>query len=134
MDKFRDLLGSICARPAMFVGRSSLNAVALVLAGYSHGVSDCGQAAPPTHEFQRWVEMRFCIRHATWNWTRIVLHEYGDDRAALSALPALYDEFLRNREQLGMEWIEAEAARRLMAEYGQNWGAPRETKTQLISE
>jgi hypothetical protein len=133
MDKYRDLLGRICECPAMYVGHCSIDAVALYLAGYCHGISDCGQAEPPMYEFQRWAEMRFRIRHAAWNWTRILLHEYGDDRASVAAFPALYDEFRRDREQLGMEQIEAEATRRLMAAYGHNWGEPKETNTRPTS-
>ena len=129
MATFRDLLGQICARPAMYVGHCSLVSVSNYLTGYCHCLSDTGQEETPMDGFMRWTEMRFRIRHPAWHWTRILLHAYGNDWAAISALPALFDEFVVDREQLGIEGIEAETTKRLKAEYGKDWGEPEQTTT-----
>jgi hypothetical protein len=77
----------------------------------------------------RWVEARFFISHPAWHWTRILLHIYGSVRAALEALPQLYEEFLAQRAALGVEGIEGEHRRRLVPEHGQDWYEPPATGT-----
>ena len=81
----------------------------------------------------RWVESRFLISHPAWHWTRILLHVHGSDRAAIEALPALYREFLSQREALGAEGIEAERLRRFSAAYGEDYYEPPATTTTPFS-
>ena len=77
----------------------------------------------------RWVEMKFLISHSAWHWTRILLHVYGSDRAALDALPDLHAEFRQFVADRGVDSIDAEHSRRFMDAYGNWWHVPEETAT-----
>jgi hypothetical protein len=129
MPDFESLLRSIASRPAMYVGRCSLRAVSAYLDGYDHASGDLGQPELPLSGWGHWVESRFLISHPAWHWTRILLHAYGTDRAAIEALPQLYQEFLARRAAIGVEGIVDEHGRRFIAEYGQDWHEPAETST-----
>ena len=129
MPDYIALVNSIAKRPAMYVGRCSLRRVSAYLDGYEHALGDVGISETPLAGWGRWVELRFLISHAAWHWTRILLHAFGSDAAAIEALPGLYREFLLQREALGVEGIEAEHERRLMAEYGRDWYEPPLTGT-----
>jgi len=134
MDAFRKLLDSICARPAMYVGRNSFVDVSHYLAGYCHGLDDANSGLKPLDGLLRWVEMRFVIFSPAWHWTRILLHNYGDDAACFKAFPELYDEFIADRERLGVSGIESELKRRLIERYGTDYGYPEDTHTTTVSE
>jgi hypothetical protein len=134
MGHFMKLLHDISKRPGMYVGEGSLKAVSHYLDGYDHAMEDHGATPSPLYGWMRWVEMRFLISHSAWHWTRILVHVYGSDGAALESLPSLYEEFLADRESMGVDGIEAELKRRLIAEYGEDWHAPEVTATRHPSE
>jgi hypothetical protein len=129
MPDFESLLRSIAKRPAMYVGMCSIRSVSDYLQGYDHALSDAGQSETPLAGWGRWVEGRFLISHPAWHWTRILLHVYGSDQAAIEALPQLHREFLAQREELGIDGIESQHRRRFIAEYGQDWHEPPTTET-----
>jgi hypothetical protein len=129
MSEFRELLVAICRRPAMYVGRNSLVDVSIYLSGYFDGLSAAGSSVSPMDGFMRWTEMRFGIFHSAWHWTRILLHEFGSDQACFEVLPTLYDEFVLDRERLGLDGIERETKRRLQERHGQDWWEPESTTT-----
>jgi len=132
MNTFRTLLNDITKRPGMYVGTCSVRAVSDYLYGYDHAMVDngiCGHEDSPLYGWMRWVELHFLISSSAWNWTRILLHVYGSDQAALAALPALYDEFLQLRALIGPHGIEAERERRFITEYGESWHVPEITAT-----
>jgi hypothetical protein len=129
MPDFVGLIDAIAKRPALYVGRCSLHAVSDYLSGYDHALADLGQPVTPLAGWVRWVESRFLISHPAWHWTRILLHVLGTDRAAIEALPTLYREFLSDRAALGVEGIETEHRRRLIAEYGEELHVPAATVT-----
>ncbi len=118
----------------MYVGRCSFVDAANYLAGYCHALDDNAVSPKPLDGLIRWTEMRFEIRSSAWHWTRILLHTYGDDASCFEAFPALYDEFLADRERLGVSGIESEATRRITARYGEDWGYPESTQTTPVSE
>ena len=132
MNTFRTLLDDITKRPGLYVGSSSIKAVSDYLDGYEHAMIDngtCGEEDRPLYGWMRWVELRFLISSSAWDWTRILLHVYGSDQAALDALPALYDRFLQQRASIGVHGIETERDQRFMAEYGEDWHVPADTIT-----
>jgi hypothetical protein len=129
MPDFESLLQSIAKRPAMYVGKCSIESVSNYLQGYDHALSDAGQAETPLSGWLRWVEWRFLISHSAWHWTRILLHVYGSEQAAIEALPQLHREFLAQRAELGIDEIESQLRRRLIAEYGRDWHEPPTTET-----
>jgi hypothetical protein len=129
MSNFESLLRSIAKRPGMYVGKCSLRAVSDYLSGYDYALHDLGCAELPLSGWMSWVEARFLISHPAWHWTRILLHAYGTDQAALEALPQLYQEFLARRAAIGVEGIEAEHTSRFIDKYGQTLHEPAETST-----
>ena len=115
MDAFLTLVHRICEKPVMYVGRCSLRDVSTYLAGYDHAMEDQGSSPLPLDGWLRWVDLRFGISHPAWHWTRILLHNYGSDRCALDALPALFEDFFRERQTNGIDAILA-AHRKQLAE------------------
>jgi hypothetical protein len=128
MRAFDDMLTAVAAKPALYVGKTSLGAVANFIAGYGHALSDLGQPNPHA-VWNRWVELKFLISHPAWHWTRILLHIYGNDRAALDALPTLHAEFRAFVGKYGADDIDAEHYRRFVAAYGTQSHEPKETRT-----
>lgn len=133
---FQAMLQSICRTPAMYVARRSLHRVCIYVDGYDHAVMDmtqCGSMNRPLYGWQWWIEARFLIRHPGWHWTRILLHIYRNDEAAIEVMPTLYDEFLMQREAMGVDGIEKEREQRLIAAYGEDVYAPAESHTKPMS-
>lgn len=128
-DKFRDLLQAACERPVMFVGRTSLWDLSHYFAGYCHCASDAGIVVNFGERFQRWVESRFAIFSSGWNWVRILQHEFGDDRSAIAALPALYDEFRRATDSMTNEEVWNMMERSLIKMRGDRHWCPDDTDT-----
>jgi hypothetical protein len=131
MREFTALLQSIAKRPAMYVGKPSIRAVSDYLHGYCHALGDVGHVETPLDGWGRWIESRFLISHSAWSWTRVLLHVYGSDLAAIEALPQLHEEFLAQRAQLGVEGIEDEHRRRFLAEHGHDGYEPSATRTTI---
>ena len=128
-DRFRALLVSACERPGMYVGRSSLWDLSHYLAGYCHGSSDAGDKVEFDYRFQRWVEGRFGVFSAAWNWVRILQHEYGDDFSAIQALPGLYDEFRTQTEDMTDEQLWNTMEQQLVEKRGSKCWSPDDQDT-----
>jgi len=129
LNPFLSLLDSISKRPAMYVGKASLKLVATYLAGYGHAVGGSGEQESPLAGWGKWIESRFLISHSAWHWSRILLHVYENDDAAIKALPDLYRQFDADRKILGVHGIDAERQRRFAAAYQADWFEPAETTT-----
>jgi hypothetical protein len=129
MSDFDSLLRSIAERPALYVGKCSIRAISAYLEGYDHALKDVGRDELPLSGWVRWVESRSLISHPAWHWTRILLHIYCDDRAAIQALTELHREFLARRAEVGVEGIEDELRRRLIAVSGEEWHESADTLT-----
>jgi histidine triad (HIT) family protein len=123
MTTFNSMLADLAARPGVYVGKVSLRDVSNLLSGYCIALMDAGQPNPLEGWF-RWVEMKFLISHPAWHWTRILVHVYGSDRAALNALPGLYAEFRAFVTERGVDFIDAEHNRRFVAAYGNDYHKP----------
>lgn len=128
MGAFEAMLARVAAWPVLYVGKTSLRAVSDYLAGYVHAMIDLGQPDPEAG-WLRWVEMKFLISHPAWHWTRILVHIYGSDGAALDALPGLYAEFRAYVAEHGADIIDAEHYRRFVAAFGTQCHEPKDTPT-----
>ncbi len=118
MNSFNILLSSIAARPAMYVGGCNVDAVLTYLHGYDQALVDSGVSPGPLEGFMEWVQRQYLVFHQAWGVGRILLHFYGSDRAAISALPALHAAFLADRALLGIAGITASRDQRLTEAYG----------------
>src|SRR5688572_10766547 len=107
MTGFQRLLTSISEKPGMYVGTPSLQAVAHFLSGYNLATTDAGKPSP-MECWRQWVELNFGISDSAWHWTRILLHSYGSDEAALAALPTLFADFEADRRRVGLDCIKAQ--------------------------
>lgn len=130
MTAFDELITRIATRPATFVGRPSLFAVSHYLDGYTYALMDCGQSNP-LNGWPTWIFHRFMIRQSAWHWTRVLVHVYGTDAAALEALVPLYAEFARQRETLDINALEVDLRAQLLAKYGREYYEPEVTHTAL---
>ncbi len=129
-DVFRELLTDACKRPGMYVGRESLWDLATYLTGYCHGSEDAGTPIPfGRMAFQRWVEAKFGIFSAAWNWVRILQHEYGDDQAAIRALPGLYDDFCFETDRMSDDQLWDMMQATLVAKRGTKCWSPDDAGT-----
>lgn len=124
------LIDAIAARPAMYVGAPLLYDVACTLDGYELALMERGLAPDEFgHSFQRWVEYRFGIVSADWNWPRILHHCYQTEEAAIRALPQLYREYLRDAATMTPWEVELRRHDQCLALYGQESYVPAETHT-----
>ncbi|MFT3766701.1 MAG: hypothetical protein QM820_14480 [Minicystis sp.] len=101
-----ELIDSLSKRPGMWVGSSSLADIGHFLNGFRHAVSLMG-LPDPLDAWTRWVELRFGVFSPAWHWTRILVHVFGSDEAAIAALPELCRSYLHDRDELGSKGIEA---------------------------
>ena len=128
-DTFRALLIASCERPGMYVGRASLWDLSHYLTGYCHGASDAGVKLNFNRRFQPWVEGKFGISSAAWNWGRILQHEYGDDHRAIQVLPDLYDEFRSQTDEMTDEQLWNMMEQRLIEKRGNKHWSPDDSET-----
>ena len=127
-----DLIDSISKRPAMYVGIASISAIGHYLNGFRHALYLVVQP-DPLDGWMRWVELRFEIHHPAWHWTRILLHVYGSDEAAIQNLPELCRDYVQARAELGADGIETKLRETLLAQHGRDWHEPDHTHTQPTS-
>ncbi len=99
------------------------------LTGYCHGASDFGVTLDFNSRFQLWVESRFGICNAAWNWVRILQHEYGNGDKAIKALPDLYDEFRSQTEQMTYEQLWNMREQQLVEKRGADYWSPDDGNT-----
>jgi hypothetical protein len=128
------VMESLSQHPETYVvGCGSLMGICHYLDGYRHAISALGYR-DPLDAWTPWVDLRFGIHHTAWHWTRILLHAYGTDEAAIRALPELYCEYIKARAELGTEGIERRLRETLLERYGEEWFEPAETHTRPWSE
>ncbi len=127
-DTCAGLIDAMARRPGMYVGSPSLSAIGHFLSGFTFGLVNAGRR-DPLDGWTRWIELRHGIFHPAWHWTRILLHAYGDDAAAIAALPELYRAFVQDRAKLGTDGIGRALREMLMTRYGECTHEPEETST-----
>jgi hypothetical protein len=121
---FFEIVREISARPGMFGGSGKLRDVAIYLAGVEDGIAHGKAEMLVAPGWNRWVEGRFLIFSPAWHWSRILVYTFGSDQAALTALPALYEEFFADLDSLGADGIEKRATKFLVDKYGERFHEP----------
>ena len=111
----------------MYVGTVSLRSVGHYFAGYCAAIEDSGIPADEFRGFIIWLSERFLISHSAWHWTRILIHTYGSDAAAIKALPDLFVEYTRTKEGKSLSELEADRDTALRSAFGRLWHEPDET-------
>jgi len=114
----------------MYVGTMSLRALGHYIAGYCDALRTIG-GSEELLGFTIWVQERYLICHSAWHWTRILLHVFGGDEAAIQALPELFLEYQRTKKGKCLEELTAERDKAIMAAYGKNWYEPEQTNTSV---
>jgi hypothetical protein len=97
MRSFREILGDVCMRPGMWVGRSDFDRACTFLIGYDTALRDLRPDLKDTgfNRFREWLAVRLdsCVNSC---WSEIILREdTGSDK--FQALERLFDEFERDR-------------------------------------
>jgi hypothetical protein len=107
-EDFREVLISVCRRPAIYVGRKDFDLAVAFLDGYDEALRDW---VPSMRDrglsgFREWLAVRLdsCMRS---HWPEIIRREdTGPDK--FEALERLYEEFWCDRGARGLEAILAE--------------------------
>lgn len=86
---YLEIMGTVCAKPAMYVGEESIYLVSSYLDGVALGIEK-STGTDPLIPFQRWCECRYGICGSSWGWPRILHHSHETEAAAIRALPTLY--------------------------------------------
>jgi hypothetical protein len=95
-----DLLERIKQRPGMYLGKSSITRLRMLLDGYGMARMELG--LPRTEQeqefngFQEWIQKRFNIT-SSHGWDSIILFYSADERDALDKFFELFEKF-RNGE------------------------------------
>ena len=91
-----DLLKKIRQRPGMYLGRSSITRLRMLLMGYSMARGELGISLTQQERefagFQEWVMQRYQV-NATRGWDDIILSQTQDESSALNLFFNLFEEF-----------------------------------------
>ncbi|MEH2457011.1 hypothetical protein [Nostoc sp.] len=96
-DIYKEILGAIKKRPGMYLGRSSITRLDMLLRGYSLARREVG--VPPTEPerefewFQSWIEEKYGINSGQ-SWSKIILFYSVDEYEALQKFFELFEEYL----------------------------------------
>ncbi|MEH2365892.1 hypothetical protein [Nostoc sp.] len=102
-DIYKEILGAIKKRPAMYLGTSSITRLDMLLRGYSFARREVG--VPPTEPerefegFQSWVEEKYGINSGQ-SWSKIILFYSVDEDEALQKFFELFEEYLNRSKRL----------------------------------
>ncbi|WP_414514930.1 hypothetical protein [Nostoc sp. PCC 9305] len=102
-DIYKEILGAIKKRPAMYLGTSSITRLDMLLRGYSFARREVG--VPPTEPerefegFQSWVEEKYGINSGQ-SWSKIIIFYSVDEDEALQKFFELFEEYLNRSKRL----------------------------------
>ncbi|MHC5740737.1 MAG: hypothetical protein ACYTXT_02315, partial [Nostoc sp.] len=105
-DIYNEILSNIKKRPGMFLGRSSITRLDMLLRGYSLARREVG--VPPTEPerefegFQSWVEEKYGINSGQ-SWAKIILFYSVDEHEALQKFFELFEEYLNRNKSLEID-------------------------------
>ncbi len=102
-DIYNEIPSNIKKRPGMYLGRSSITRLDMLLRGYSLARREVG--VPPTEPerefegFQLWVEEKYGINSGQ-SWSKIILFDSVDEHEALQKFFELFEEYLNRNKNL----------------------------------
>jgi hypothetical protein len=92
-----DLLQRVKERPGMYLGRSSITRLSMLLMGYSLARRELGLPITTQEKefggFQEWIQKKFKIT-SSHGWDSIILFYSADERDALDNFFKLFEQFL----------------------------------------
>jgi hypothetical protein len=100
-DIYNEILKGIKKRPGMYLGRSSITRLDMVLRGTSLARREVG--VPPTEPerefsgFQSWIQEKYGIKTGQ-SWSKIILFYSIDEHEALERFFELYEEYLNQNK------------------------------------
>ncbi|MEH1809339.1 hypothetical protein [Nostoc sp.] len=107
-DIYNEIPSNIKKRPGMYLGRSSITRLDMLLRGYSLARKEVG--VPPTEPerefegFQSWVEEKYGINSGQ-SWSKIILFYSVDEHEALQKFFELFEEYLNRNKSLEVDEI-----------------------------
>ncbi|MEH2343666.1 MAG: hypothetical protein V7K22_18805 [Nostoc sp.] len=105
-DIYKEILGAIKKRPGMYLGRSSITRLDMLLRGYNLARREVG--VPPTEQerefegFQLWVEEKYGINSGQ-SWSKIILFYSVDGHEALQKFFELFEQYLNENKSLEVD-------------------------------
>jgi hypothetical protein len=105
-DIYNEILKGIKKRPGMYLGRSSITRLDMLLRGYSLARREVG--VPPTEPerefegFQSWIEEKYGIKSGQ-SWSKIILFYSVDEHEALQKFFELFEEYLNRNKSLEVD-------------------------------
>ncbi len=99
-DIYNEILKGIKKRPGMYLGRSSITRLDMLLRGYGLARKEVG--VPPTEPerkfegFQSWIQEKYGIKTGQ-SWSKIILFYSVDEYEALQKFFELFEEYLNMR-------------------------------------
>lgn len=105
-DIYNEILSNIKKRPGMYLGRSSITRLDMLLRGYSLARREVG--VPPTEPerefegFQSWIEEKYGINSGQ-SWSKIILFYSVDEHDALHKFFELFEEYLNRNKSLEID-------------------------------
>ncbi|WP_375472964.1 hypothetical protein [uncultured Nostoc sp.] len=100
-DIYNEIPSNIKKRPGMYLGRSSITRLDMLLRGYSLARREVG--VPPTEPerefdgFQSWIEEKYGI-NSSQSWAKIILFYSVDEHEALQKFFELFEEYLNKNK------------------------------------
>ncbi|MEH2027242.1 hypothetical protein [Nostoc sp.] len=105
-DIYNEILSNIKKRPGMYLGRSSITRLDMVLRGYSLARKEVGVLpAEPEREFegfQSWIEGKYGINSGQ-SWSKIILFYSVDEHEALQKFFELFEEYLNRNKSVDVD-------------------------------
>ncbi|PHM07081.1 hypothetical protein [Nostoc sp. 'Peltigera malacea cyanobiont' DB3992] len=105
-DIYNEILSNIKKRPGMYLGRSSITRLDMLLRGYSLARREVGVApTEPEREFegfQSWIEEKYGINSGQ-SWSKIILFYSVDEHEALHKFFELFEEYLNRNKSLEVD-------------------------------
>lgn len=91
MERLSSIIGRLCRRPGIYIGRTDMRHVRAFLNGYLLALEEMGELkSHPWNGFAHWLELRHGIQGAAWGWDRILVHAAGSHAEAIRTLPAVF--------------------------------------------
>lgn len=91
MERLSTIIGTLCRRPGIYIGRADMRHVRAFLNGYLLALEEMGELKNhPLNGFVHWLELRHDIQGAAWGWDRILVHAAGSHAEAIRTLPAVF--------------------------------------------
>jgi hypothetical protein len=123
-DGIQRRIAQVVAKPALYVGRTDLQALRHYLDGYCAALQEVAGGVTPLAGWQHWIEGTFGISDPRWSWVLIVKSQFASEAEAIRALPGLYAAYRLHVEEHGSAGLLMWARKQLQEKRGADHFCP----------